>query len=322
MTDVAKEFTSDVQTGDTGEQLFPRAPKKKLKINKEEIAGTCYAAIPILGFLIFSLVPLVMSIIMSFYKMRDFGLDNATYVGFENFTKILKDDMFWKSIANTFILGSSTLISQVLALVVAYLLSKKIVGRKFFRMVYFIPYVCSAVAVVLMWKYMFNTNYGIINQMIGRTGDNAINWIGDAKYFPWVVIVISVWGGMGYPIVLYTAALTNVNKETVEAATIDGAGPFRVFWNVVLPAISPTSFFLLVTGIIGALQSFATSNILDANGGPNGSGITMVFYLYRKIFAYSGQMGQAAASSWILFFIILIFTIINFVGSKKWVNYD
>lgn len=316
-------ITYSTDEGGVGQDMpLPRKPARKFRINKEEIAGTAFASIPIIGFLIFSLVPLVMSMIMAFYKMRDFGLVNATYVGFKNFEAVLGDKKFWEAIANTFILGSSTLISQVLALIVAYLLSKKIVGRKIFRMVYFIPYVCSAVAVVLMWKYMFNPNYGIINQMLGKQGEEAINWIGDAKYFPWVVIIISVWGGMGYPIVLYTAALTNVNKETIEAATIDGAGPMRVFWNVVLPAISPTSFFLLVTGIIGALQSFATSNILSADGGPNGSGITIVFYLYRKIFNYSGQMGQAAASSWLLFFIVLIFTIINFVGSKKWVNYD
>ena len=126
---------------------------------------------------------------------------------------------------------------------------------------------------------------------------------------------------MGYSIVLFTAALTNVNRSTVEAATIDGAGPFRVFWNVVFPAISPTTFFLLVTGLIGALQSFATSNILDKDGGPDSSGITIVFYLYNKIFDEM-NMGVASASAWILSLLILIITIFNFVGSKKWVSYD
>ena len=311
------------QGGETGEVRSPvRPPVRRRRINKEEIAGTIFASIPLIGFLLFGLIPLVVSMRMAFYEMRDFGLEGAKYVGFANFEAVLNDSMFWEAIGNTFILGSSTLISLVLALAIAYLLNKDIIGRKVFRMIYFIPYVCSAVAIVLMWKYIFNTNYGVINQLLGKTGDDAINWMGDPKYFSWLVIFISVWSGMGYAIILFTAALTNVNRTVVEAAMLDGAGSFRIFWNVVFPAISPTSFYLLVTGIIGALQSFATSNVLDPNGGPNGDGITIVFYLYRKIFAYDGPMGLAAASSWILFFLILIFTILNFVGSKKWVSYD
>ena len=310
-----------------GEDVAPIKPKKRRKpINKEEISGTLYASIPLLGFLIFGVIPLCMAFAMAFLKMSGFGFQGAKPAGWDNFKYVLTDELFWESIVNTCVLGSSTFICQILALLVAYLLSKDIRGRKAFRMIYFIPYVCSGVAIVLMWKYIFNPHFGILNQMLGRTGDNIINWLNDSRYYSWVVIFISVWSGMGYPIVLYTAALTNVNRSTVEAATIDGAGPFRVFWNVVFPAISPTSFFLLVTGVIGALQSFATSNVLSSGttnaNGPNNDGLTIVFYLYRKIFDYDGQMGYASASSWILSLIILGVTIINFVGSKKWVSYD
>ena len=313
-------FTID---GYYGSGINPQsAIRRKKRIKKEEVLGTLYASIPLIGFVIFGLIPLVMAIVMSFFKLRDFGFVDAEFVGLENFIYVLKDATFWESIVNTFVLGSSVLIGQVLSLLIAYLLSREIKGRKAFRIIFFIPYVCSTVAVVLMWKYIFNPNFGIINQILGRTGENAIDWLGDSDYFSWLVIIISVWSGMGYAIILYTAALTNVNRAVIEAAKIDGAGPFRIFFKIVFPAISPTSFYLLVTGIIGALQSFSTSNVLDPNGGPNGDGITIVFYLYRRIFSYYGQMGIAAASSWILFFIILIFTILNFVGSRKWVSYD
>ena len=127
---------------------------------------------------------------------------------------------------------------------------------------------------------------------------------------------------MGYGIIMYTAALTGVNRSLVEAAKIDGANPFRVFWSVVIPTISPTSFFLLVTGVIGALQSFAMTNMLSDTGGPNGDGVTIVFYLYRRVFEYAGTMGLASASAWILAVMVLIVTVIQFVGSKKWVHYD
>ena len=140
--------------------------------------------------------------------------------------------------------------------------------------------------------------------------------------FTTAVIIMSVWSGMGYGIILYTAALTGVNRSLVEAAKIDGASPFRVFFSIVIPAISPTSFFLLVTGVIGALQSFAMTNMLSDTGGPNGDGITIVFYLYKRVFSYGAKLGVASASAWILALMVLVVTIIQFVGSKKWVHYD
>ena len=311
------------QGGEARTALPVKQPPKR-RTNKEEIAGTALASIPLIGFVIFGLVPLILAMGMAFMRMQDFGFENAEWAGIENFKKVLTDSVFWESVVNTLWMGTSTLISQVLALIIAYFLSKPIRAKKAFRMIYFIPYVCSVVAVTLMWKYMFNTNFGIINQMLGKTGDNAIDWLGDSDFFTWAVIIMSVWSGMGYGIILYTAALTGVNQSMVEAAKIDGAGAFRTFWNVVLPSISPTSFYLLIMGIIGALQSFAVTNVLAAEGGPNGDGITVVFYLYRKMFQQTkgNPIGEASACGWILALMIMVVTAFQFWGSKKWVNYD
>lgn len=300
----------------------PDGGRKRKKINKEEMAGTLLASIPIVGFAIFGLIPLILALAMAFLNMKGFGFEGATFAGFDNFKEVLTDPSFGRSIVNTFRMGSSVIISQVLALIIAYFLSKPIKAKKTFRMIFFIPYVCSVVAVTLMWKYMFNTNYGIINQILGRTGENAIDWLGDSAYYTWAVITMSVWSGMGFGIVLYTAALTNVNSTMVEAAKIDGAGAFSTFFKVVLPSISPTTFYLLVMGVIGALQAFAVTNVLGSDGGPNGDGITIVFYLYRRVFNYDNLMGQASACAWILSGMILILTLIQFIVSKYWVNYD
>lgn len=302
----------------------PPVKRKKKAFNKEEVAGTLLASIPLVGFCIFGLVPLVLAFLMAFLKMKDFSIIGAEFVGFDNFKTVLDDPLFWKSIGNTFILGISVFISLFFALIIAYLLSKPIAGKKVFRMIYFIPYVCSVVAVTLMWKYMFNPAYGVINQILGRTAPgNQINWLGDKTYYRWAVIIMSVWSGMGYGIILFTAALTSVNNSMVEAAKIDGAGPVTIFWRVVFPAISPTTFYLVVMGVIGALQSFAVTNVLSSGGyGPDNAGLTVVYYLYSRVFAYVGKMGEASVSAWLLSLIILALTGIQFWGSKKWVSYD
>lgn len=314
----------------TGESLknenvlgIPPKDEDEKPINMEELAGTALASIPLIGFCIFGLLPLILAFFMAFLKMRDFSIVDAEFVGFENFKAVCSDPLFWESLVNTCLMGTSVFISLFFSLIIAYLLSKPIRGKKAFRMIYFIPYVCSVVAVTLMWKYMFNPIYGIINQVLGKTlPGNQINWLGDSKYFTWAVIIMSVWSGMGYGIILFTAALTGVNNSMVEAAKIDGAGPFTIFWRIVFPSISPTTFYLLVMGVIGALQSFAVTNVLASNGGPNNDGVTVVFYLYQRVFAYFGKMGEASASAWLLSILILALTGIQFWGSKKWVSYD
>lgn len=297
--------------------------KRKTKGSKREaVVGTVMASVPLVGFIIFGLIPLVLALRMAFFEIDGYEIFDGEFVGFQNFSDVFNDPTFWKALLNTVKLGSSAIISQVFALGIAYLLSKNPKGKKAFRIIFFIPYVCSVVAITLMWKNMFNTNYGIINVILGRTGDNAIDWMGDSKYFTWAVIIMSVWSGMGFGIILYTAAFTNVNKSMVEAAKIDGANEFRIFFKVVLPSISSTSFYLLVMGIIGALQAFAVTNVLSPAGGPNGDGVTAVFWLYRRVIEYDNLLGVASAGAWILAMLIMIITAAQFVLSKKWVNYD
>ena len=306
----------------TLEKVYKKRRKRKLGQNN---SGMLMASIPVVGFIIFGLLPLLLAFAMAFMYVPGKGnIAEAKFVGFENFEEVISDQMFWKSILNTFRMALSLPICIVIALIVAFLLTKNIKGRSFFRGVYFVPYVCCAVAVALMWELIFNQNHGIINSWLGLTRETAIPWLTDSATYTLCLIVIGIWSGTAYGIVLYGAALTNVNKSLYEAAKVDGAGPFTCFFKITLPSVSPTSFYLLTTGLIGALQEFTRPQMISGGdgAGPNNDGLTIVFYIYRRAFVYNNEMGVAAAAALILSLFILIVTVINFVVSRKWVNYD
>ncbi len=299
--------------------------KRKKTGRAENISGLLMAIIPVVGFALFGFIPLVVAIAISFMFIPGRGdIANGTFNGIENFIEVLSDPMFWQSIGNTLIMALSLPICIVIALIIGYLLTKNIKGTKVFRSIYFIPYVCCAVSVTLMWELIFNQNHGILNSWLGLDRETAIPWLTNSDYYLGVMVLIGVWSGTAYGIVLYGAALTNVNSTLYEAAKVDGANSFQSFIHITLPAISPTTFFLLTTGIIGALQEFVRPQILGGgNGaGPNNDGLTMVFYLYRNAFTYDDSMGKAAATAFLLALLILVVTVINFKVSKKWVSYD
>lgn len=288
-------------------------------------SGLMMAGIPIVGFVLFGMIPLILALAMAFLYVPGKGnLTNAEFVGLENFKEVLSDHMFWQSIVNTLKMAISLPICIVIALVIAFLLTKDIKGRSFFRAVYFVPYVCCAVAVSLMWELIFNQNHGIINSWLGLTRETAIPWLTDSSTYIFCLIIIGIWSGTAYGIVLYGAALTNVNRSLYEAAKVDGANSVRCFFSITLPSVSPTSFYLLTMGLIGSLQEFTRPQMIGGGqgAGPNNDGLTIVFYIYRRAFVYNNQMGNAAAAALILAVFILIITGINFVVSKRWVNYD
>lgn len=290
-------------------------------MNKENISGFLLSIMPVLGFVIFGLIPMVLALYMSFTDVKFFSFEGVSFNHGANYKFVLSDPLFWKSLTNTLYMSVSTFINIVLALIVAFLLTKNIKGKKVFRTIYFIPYVCSVVAITLMWQWIFNTQYGIVNQLFSPEGAEKINWWGNPDTFIPCLIIMGVWSGTGFGIILYGAALTNVNSSLYEAARVDGANSFQSFLHITLPSISPTTFYLLITGIIGSLQEFARPQIISGSGGPDNVGVTVVFYLWRYAFDYH-EMGIAAATSWILAIIILGLTLLNFAISKLWVSED
>lgn len=293
---------------------------------KENIQGTFFALSPLLGFILFGGIPLAVSLVLSFGKVNPIDLSDIEYVGFENYVRIFTEDTrFFKSIGNTFGYSfASVLLSMIVALIFANFLNKKIRFKKVFRLILFIPYVCSVVATSMMWKWMLDYNYGIFNDFMTAIGIGRVNWLGNPKTAMPVMIVLGVWSGFGYNMILYTAALAAVNRSYYEAAELDGANGRQCFFKITLPLISPTSFYLLIMGFIGALQSFANFQVMTPTGGPEDSTLTMVFRVWQGAFEDRRRygMGYASAMGWIVGMIIMIFTAINFALSKKWVHYD
>lgn len=303
--------------------------KRHGRLKKEQVTGLLMSLAPVIGFVIFGLAPMIISIGMSMMKMRGFSFEGAEFIGLKNYGDIFKDRFFGEAVVNTLVMYLSVPITLVLSLLISVLLNKRLAGTKFFRTVFFIPYACSAVALSTMWRWMFN-EFGMINNLLTgvfgyldpETGA-PIRWLTDPNYF-WVsMIIMSVWSGLGFNIILFSAALGSIPKVYYEAAKIDGASRLRMFFSITFPGISPTTFYLLIMGTIGALQEFARPRVM-AGGYSTGKEVTVVGYLY-KMFTTNNVtqgMGMASATSLILGFSILLITLANFGLSKRWVHYD
>ena len=294
--------------------------KKKERINvKDEFWGTLFAGIPVFGLIIFTFIPLGMAVAMSFMNIPGMTFDGAEMLPlnniFGNYVTVLSDEYFWAALKNNLVLFLELPISIVLSIVIAELLSKKVKFTPVFKVILFIPYVCSVTATTFMWNWLLNGQYGIVNHIFGLD----IQWLTDNRYFIWAIIIMGIWSTCGFRILLFTAAITNVNSSLKEAARIDGAGPIKVFLHVTIPAITPTVFYVLVVGLIGVFQEFTRIQVLDAGGTKC---LTMVFYVYNAAFAGTPAVGIACAASIILALFIGFLTFLNFRMSKKWVNYD
>lgn len=296
------------------------------RLGKEEVQGILYANIPLFGFCFFGLIPLLLSLYLCFNSFKGLRLHTAKFVAWENFSEILQDEMFWQSLGNTAFVLVAAVVALLLSLAVSALIATNVRGAKGFKAIYFVPYVCSLVAITFMWKWIYDYNYGVLNTTLMDWGwiQEPISWLGSAEYYRTAMFVLLVWSSTGFNIILLTAALIGVPRELHEAAQIDGAGEFRRFFSITLPLISPTIFYLLIMGLIGALQEFTRFQVMTPDGGPEYQGMTVVFYLYRQLFNASGgsDLGVASAMGWIIAVLISAVTILNFSLQRRWVNYD
>ena len=211
-------------------------------------------------------------------------------------------------------------IGMVLGLVIAVGMNRKIRGIKVLRTLYYVPVVSSLVAVAILWMWVFNYDFGLLNSMIKFfTGQKGINWLGDEFWVKVSMIIFMVWKGLGTSIILYLAGLQSIPRDYYEAATIDGASSWNLFRHITVPLVSPVTFYLLITGLIGGFQVFVEVLVMVPTGGLDYSAATVVFYLYEKAFG-SRQMGYGAAMAFLLAILIFIITAINFKAQDKWVK--
>lgn len=286
------------------------------------IAGYAFIALPIIGILLFTFIPLVFSLYVSFNEY-DFFTGEFTHIGFANFNRAFKDPYFIVSLQNTALTLLGLGVQIVVALLIALLLTVNIKGQPIFRAFFFIPSLCSSVAVTLVWKWMFNADFGILNSVLGVFGIPKVNWLGDKNVAMFSMIMQGVWMGIGGGMVMYIAALKNAPRALYEAAEIDGANDIQKFFKITIPMISPTTFYILVTSLIGTMTDFTRFKLMT-DGGPYYSTLTSALYIYQTAFTqtYSYDYSYATSMSWILSILIILLVGGVFLTSKKWVHYN
>ena len=286
---------------------------------KEERTAYLFVLLPCLGFLIFTVSPLIFS---AYASTTDWtGVNDMVFNNFQNYKDLFTDGDFGKSLINTIIYLIGIPIGMILGLLLALGMNKKIPGVRALRTMYYIPVISSVVAISILWSWIFNYDYGPLNMIIkALTGIHGPAWLSDEAMVKVALIIFMVWNGLGNSIILYLAGLQNIPRIYYEAAEIDGANFWQKFRNITIPLISPVTFFILVTSIIGGMQVFTQVLIMVPDGGTNYSAATVVFYEYQKSFT-SGAMGYGSAIAWILAIIIFVLTYINFKLQSKWVSY-
>lgn len=291
---------------------------KRIKY-KDKWWAYAFVAAPILGYVLFSLIPIGFSAYVSFTKYS--GYQTPELTGSANYARLLSDDpLFWKTLVNTFYAALSVPIGMAVALVIATALNQKIRGINFFRTAFFLPTISSVVALTLLWKWIFNSDYGLLNYLLNLVGITGPAWLSSEQWAMPAMIIQIVWSGLGFNMVLYLAALQGVPRSFYEAAEMDGANGWQRFFRITIPCISPTTLYILITSFIATMQDFPRFQIMT-EGGPNYSTTTIVYYLFLNAFRYM-EMGYASAMAWMLGILLMIITLLNFWLSRRWVHYE
>ena len=294
--------------------------KMSAMAKREEKWAWLFIAAPFVGFMLFMAYPIVFAVIASTNKWTGINSLWGNIVGLGNYIKIFSDKHFWQSMATTVIYMIGIPIGMILGVTIAMGLNRKIPGKRLLTTMYYVPVVSSLVAVSILWAWVFNYDYGLFNGIYkALTGSHGPNWLGDETMVKISLIIFMVWKGLGSSIILYLAGLQNIPRDYYEAAMIDGAGGWQRFRNITMPLLSPVTFYILRTSMIGGFQVFVEVQVMTPSGGPNYSAATVVFYLDEKAFT-NGQLGYGSAVAVILAIIIFIITAINFIGQDKWVK--
>lgn len=292
--------------------------KHSLLQHAENKAGWLFITPWIIGFLLFSAYPIGAAI---YYSFTNYNIvDASEFQGLSNYIKLFQDSNFMSSLWNSiYFMLIGIPVCNIIALVAAFLLCYSTKGRSFFRTVYFLPVMMPAVASSVLWKFMFNPQYGVFNNILSVFGLDGSMWLNDASTAKPALILMSTWS-VGKNIILYFTAMLSVPVSYYEAADIDGAGKFKQFMRITFPLITPIVFFNLVTNMIASFQYF-TEPYLMTQGGPNGSTMTFALYLYRTAFE-NLDMGYACSMGCIQLVIILAYTLFMFKLQNKWVTYQ
>lgn len=311
-------------------ELSPSSSQKRSTVKRrtfgnslrrlEEVTAWLFVLPIVFGLLVFQAFPVLFSLYVSF---TDWNLLSApVWVGLQNYIDLFTiDPFFFSTLRNTFLYTIYTVsLGLILALLVAMLLNQPLRGKEIFRAVFFLPVILPTASAALAWTWMYDANSGIINSFLKLLGLAPIPWLVNTHYALWAIIIESVWAGVGFNVVIFLAGLQGISKDYYEAAEIDGANAWQKLVHITLPLLSPTTFFVVVTSIINAVQIFDLPFVMT-NGGPANATQTIVMYIYSNAFRLQ-RMGLASAVGYMVFIIILVLTFLNFKLEKKWVFYE
>ena len=286
----------------------------------EGLAAGLFLLPNLIGFLIFTAIPVGAAFVLAFY---DYDLLlGASWAGLENFREMFTvDRVFRAALFNTvYFTAVSVPLSVVLGLATAILVNQALRGVVIFRSIFLLPYVTVTVALSLVWKWLYLPDIGLINSALGAVGIDGPAWLTSQTWAMPALILMSVWKGFGYNMVIFLAGLQGIPDHLYDAAKVDGATAWRRFLNLTLPLLSPTTFFVVVISVISSFQVFDQALIMT-NGGPGTATTTLVLYIYQKGFQ-SFDMGYAAAVALVLFAVIFVFTVVQFLFQRRWVTYE
>ncbi len=298
------------------------APRRGSRMQRAEtLYGWFFVGPMLLGVGVMVLLPIVAAMYLSFTEWSMItGIEGIEWIGLENYDKLFRDGKFLKAFRNNAVFLLTVPAYLAVSMALAILINKFVYAKGFFKVVYFLPYISSVVAVATVWRVLFHPSMGPVNQFLTSIGiENPPKWIADPNYALLSVMMISVWISIGYNMIVYMAGLQSIPKDLYEAADIDGANGWVRFTRITLPMLSPTTFFLLITGIIYTFKVFDLVAVLT-QGGPAGSTNVLVYYMYDTAFL-NLKIGYASSQAMILFLCVLAITFVQWIGQKRWVNY-
>lgn len=295
-------------------EITPKVKTTNKLKRKNTLTALSFIAPNFIGFFIFTLIPVIFSFILAFMSWDSFA--KPEFVGLKNFRKMMIDETFWISLKNTFLYAAGVVpLTLICSLGLAILLNKKVRGMKFFRVAFFFPYVTSLVAIAVVWNMLFHPTMGPINYFLRFFMENPPGWTSSSTWALPAIIIVSVWRGMGYYMILYLAGLQSIPKELYEAASIDGANTWHQFKHVTLPSLRPTTFFVTIMLVINCFKVFDLVQVMTG-GGPGRATNVLVYQIYNEAFV-KFNFGYASAISMVLFIIVLSITVIQFKWNQR-----
>ena len=286
---------------------------------RDELVGYAMISPILLGILFFSVVPIVFSVFISFTSWNMMG--PWEWIGLQNYTTMFNDRMLGVVWWNTFIYVLIAVPGSIaMGLVLAMAVSAGIRAAPFYRTIFFLPNITTTVAIVIVWSWLYDRNFGLFNNLLALVGIDPVPWLTSTAWAMPSIAFMGIWQAMGYNMIILAAGLSGIDETYYEAAKIDGASGLRSFVHITIPMLTPTLFFLVVMQFIGFFQMFDAAFVMTA-GGPGHATTTIVLHIYRTAFSFF-RMGEASAYAWLLFAVVFLMTGIQFALQKRWVNYD